>query len=64
MNVGNYFIGVAVGVTYYNLKKAKRDISKIFVRKDFIQLDTEKLKIFILSSASGSRFICALSSVS
>lgn len=33
MNAGNYFIGVAVGVIYYNFKKANKDFSKIFVRK-------------------------------
>lgn len=46
MNVGNYFIGVAVGVAYYNLKKAERDISKIFVRKDFIVRKAQKFYSF------------------
>lgn len=31
MNIGNYFIGVFVGVLYYDFKKQKKDISKMLV---------------------------------
>lgn len=31
MNIGNYFIGVAVGVLYFNFKKENKNISKSFV---------------------------------
>lgn len=32
MNIGNYFIGVLVGVVYYNFKSQNKNISKSFVR--------------------------------
>jgi hypothetical protein len=34
MNFGNYFIGVFVGLTYFNFKKENKNISKSFVSFD------------------------------